>query len=40
MRSRKSVEGRIEALDEGFGPLIDDFSDYVMLCSEGCPYNW
>jgi len=40
MRSRKSIEGRLEALEEGSGPLIDDFADYVMWCAEGCPSNW
>jgi len=40
MRSRKSIEGRLEALEEGSGPLIDDLADLVRWCSEDCPPNW
>jgi len=40
MRSRKSIEGRLEALEEGSGPLIDDLADLVRWSAEGCPSNW
>ena len=31
---------RLKALEEGSGPLIDDFADFVMWCAEDCPSNW
>jgi hypothetical protein len=40
MRSIKSIEGRLEALEEGSGPLIDDLADLVRWCSEDCPSSW
>jgi len=40
MRPRRSIEGRLEALEEGSGPLIDDFADFVSWHAEGCPSNW
>jgi len=40
MRSRKSIEGRLVALEEGSGPLIDDLADFVRWCAEDCPSNW
>ncbi len=40
MRSRKSIEGRLDALEEGSGPLIDDFADFVRWAAAGYPSNW
>jgi hypothetical protein len=31
---------RLKALEEGSGPLIDDFADFVKWCAEGCLSNW
>ena len=40
MRPRRSIESRLEALEEGSGPLIDDLADLVRWRAEGCPSNW
>jgi hypothetical protein len=40
MRSKRSIESRLESLEEGSGPLIDDLADYVRWAAAGYPSNW
>jgi hypothetical protein len=37
---KASLTRRLEALEEGTGPIIDDLADYVRWCAEGCPSCW
>lgn len=40
MRLKRSIEARLEDLEEASGPLIDDLADFVRWHSEGCPTSW
>ena len=35
-----NFEKRLKALEEGSGPLIDDFADFVRWYAEDCPSSW
>jgi hypothetical protein len=37
---RKDLERRLDALEEGSGPLIDDLADFVRWEAAGCPDGW
>ena len=37
---KASLARRLEALEQGSGPLIDDLADYVRWYAEGCPSDW
>ncbi len=37
---RRDLEHRLEALEEGAGPVIDDLADMVRWCAKGCPDGW
>jgi hypothetical protein len=37
---RRDLERRIEALEEGSGPIIDDLADFVRWEALGCPGGW
>lgn len=37
---RKDLERRIEALEEGTGPIIDDLADFVRWAAADYPFNW
>ena len=37
---KASLTRRLEALEEGTGPIIDDLADYVRWCAKGCPSDW
>jgi hypothetical protein len=40
MRSKKSIEARLEDLEEATGHLIDDLADFVRWEAAGCPDSW
>lgn len=37
---RKDLERRLEALEEGTGPIIDDLADFVRWAAAGYPSDW
>ncbi len=37
---KPSLERRLEVLEEGTGPIIDDLADFVRWEAKGCPADW
>ena len=37
---RRDIERRLEDLEEGSGPVIDDLADFVRWEAKGRPSNW
>jgi hypothetical protein len=40
MKGIEPLSRRVDALEEGTGPITDDFADMVMWVSAGCPDSW